>query len=186
MRRRPLAFLSPRRWRLVALALALPLLAGFGGAPLYKNEALKVRGFQPPVGWELQPGSTYPRLLAAWESRDGGRLTLVAQRVAADTTARSLLDESRPALERQGFRGVTVTTPHPAGDDSDRAELDAELDEGRRFVRQLYVVSGGVGYVLTMVGPLVREIQMKRDFDEAAASLSVGDVVAGPEVSPRR
>lgn len=173
------------RWRF-SLVLAVPLLVGLGGAPPYRNEAMKVRAFEPPVGWEAQTGSSYPRLLAAWETRDGARLTLVAQKLAGDTTARALLDESRPALERQGFRGITVTTPRPAGDDSDRVELEASADEGRKLVRQLYATAAGIGYVVTMVGPIARAPQLRRDFDEAVATLSVGDAATGPDVAPRR
>ena len=50
-------------------------------------------------------------------------------------------------------------------------------------MRQLYAVAGDIGYVVTMVGPLTRAPQMKRDFDEAATSLSVGD---GADTAPRR
>lgn len=171
------------RARLLVVAL-LPLLAAAGGRP-FRQDALRVRGFEAPVGWEPQTVGSYARLLAAWETKDGGRLTLVAQKLKLSSmSARALADESRPALERQGFRELKLTTPPPPTDDSDRVLLDAVVDDGHRFVRQLYAVWGDIGYVVTMVGPIARAPQMRRDFDEAATSLSVGDA---PElVTPRR
>jgi hypothetical protein len=51
-------------------------------------------------------------------------------------------------------------------------------------MRQLYAVAGDTGYVVTMVGPILRAPQMRRDFDEAAASLTVGD--SGDSAPPKR
>jgi hypothetical protein len=169
------------RARSLALIALLPFLVAAGGRG-FRNDALKVRGFEPPVGWEAQPVGSYARLLGAWESRDGGRLTLVAQKVKDGANARSLVDESRPALERQRLREIKLSPTPPAGDESDRLVLDAVVDDGHRFVRQLYAVAGDLGYVVTMVGPISRAPQMRRDFDEAATSLSVGDYgVANPK-----
>ncbi|HWE30184.1 MAG TPA: hypothetical protein VHB97_19390 [Polyangia bacterium] len=170
------------RLRLLVVAL-LPLLVAAGGRP-YHNDAMKVRGFEAPLGWEPQPVGSYARLLAAWETKDGGRMTLVAQKVKEGATARSLADESRPALERQRLRDLKLSSVPPAGDDSDRALVDAIVDDGHRFVRQLYAVAGDIGYVVTMVGPIARAPQMKRDFDEAATSLTVGD--SGEAANPKR
>ena len=170
------------RARFAVVVALLPFLVAATGR--FHNDAMKVRGFEPPVGWDAQPVGSYARLLGAWETKDGGRLTLVAQKVAAGASARSLADESRPALARQGFRAITLSPAPPAGDESDRLLLDASIDEGRRFVRQLYAVSGAVGYVVTMVGPAARATGMRRDFDEAAASLSVGD--GGEATAPQK
>ena len=102
---------------------------------------MKVRGFEPPLGWDAQSLGSYARLLAAWEHETGGRLSLVAQSVAPGTGARSLADESKPALLRQGFREIKLSDAPAAGDESDRLILDAVVDDGHRFVRQLYVTS---------------------------------------------
>jgi hypothetical protein len=152
----------------------LPFLVAAGGRSFH-HDAMKVRGFEAPMGWEPQPTGSYPRLLAQWETKDGGRMTLVAQKVRGELDARGLAAESKPALERQGFRAITIAAQAPSGDESDRARLDATVDDGHRFVRQLYVVADGIGYVLTMAGPITRAPQMRRDFEEAAASLSVGE-----------
>jgi hypothetical protein len=160
-----------KRWALVLLAL----FTVAAGGRTFRHDAMKVRGFEPPVGWEPRQASSYPRLLAMWETKEGGRMTLVAQKLKREATARQLVEESRGALERQGFRAIAIADERPSGDDSQRARLDATVDDGHKFVRQLYVVWGGIGYVLTMVGPIARAPQMRRDFDEAATSLSVGD-----------
>ena len=162
------------RARLALVVSLLPFLVAAGGRPFH-NDAMKVRGFEAPLGWEPQPVSSYARLLAAWETKDGGRMTLVAQKVKEGATARSLVEESRPALARQKFRDLQLSAAPPAGDESDRVVLDATVDDGHLVMRQLYAVAGGIGYVVTVVGPVTRAPQLRRDFDEAAASLTVGD-----------
>lgn len=168
--------------------LFAPSFAVAAGPRSYHNDAFKVRAFEPPVGWEAQTASSYPRLLAAYEDKSGARLTLVAQRVAPGTTARALSDESRPALERQGFQSIVVTlerAPDGPEDAPPRVRLEASLDGGRRFVRQLYLVDEGIGYVMTLVGPATRSYSLRRDFDEAAQSLQLGDNPAAAAPSPR-
>jgi hypothetical protein len=164
----------------------VPLVAVAAGGRAYRNDAVKVRAFEPPPGWTLQPQPTggAVRLLAVYDDHDGARLTLAAQKVAPGTTARALADESRPALERQGLRGVTVTVERPPGEEIERARLEATIDRGRRVFRQLYAVTEGFGYVMTMVGAASRTHALKRDFDEAALSLVVGD--SGEAAAPRR
>jgi hypothetical protein len=168
----------------VVIALVPLVAVAAGGGRSYRNDAMKVRAFEPPPGWTLQPTAGAVRLLAAYEDHDGARLTLAAQKVAPGTTARALADESRPALERQGLRGVTVSVERSPGDETERARVEATIDSGRRVFRQLYAVTEGFGYVMTMVGAQSRTHALKRDFDEAAQSLVVGD--NGEPAAPRR
>src|SRR5262245_4151175 len=93
----------------------------------YRNDALRVRSFEPPVGWEKAPQQSYTRLLASYSHAGGGRLTLSAQKVAPSTTAEKLVHQSRTALEHQGFADIHVTP------DGSRVRLEALLDNGRRF-----------------------------------------------------
>jgi hypothetical protein len=172
--------------RLAWLCLLVPAVAVAAGGRSYRNDAVKVRAFEPPAGWTLltlPPGSPV-RLLAMYEDHDGARLTLAAQKTAPGTTARALADESRPVLERHGLRGVAITVERPAGEEQERARLEATIDSGRRVFRQMYAVSEGFGYVLTMVGAASRTHLLKRDFDEAAQSLVVGD--NGEPAAPRK
>lgn len=166
-----------RFWIGAALLLVGGVCWAVGGRQ-YRNEALKVR-FEAPVGWDALGGGSYPRLLAAYEDRDGGRMTLVAQKVAVGTTARALVEESRPALERQGFRNLVVGVDKA---DGTRMRVEAEIGSGHDLVRQVYAVTEGTGFVVTMVGPALRAPQLKRDFEEAASSLVLGDApVALPQ-----
>lgn len=153
-------------------------LIGFGGwcgaiatveaAPrLYRNEAMKVRAFDPPAGWELAPQVTYPGLLATYTHQDGGRLTLAAQRVAATVDAKQLSDQSKPVLTRQGFSAIKVF-PEEGG-----LRLDAVLDGGKRVVRQHYRVVGTFGYVVTMIVPGDKASRHMREFDDALRSLNL-------------
>ncbi len=67
------------RSRFALFVALLPFLVA-AGRP-FRNDAAKVRGFDPPVGWEAQPVGSYARLVGAWETKDGARMTLVSQRV---------------------------------------------------------------------------------------------------------
>jgi hypothetical protein len=183
-RQSPVAVSFARGVALALAALALATLApritradGRG----FHHEAMKVRAFEPPIGWELQPTGSYARLLALWTDKDGDRLTLVAARVAATMTARALADESRPALLRQGFKTIVETSDKALLGDLPRLRLDAQLDEGRKLARQLYVVSDGIGYVITMIGPMTRAPQLRRDFDEAVLTLELGVEPRAPD-----
>jgi hypothetical protein len=161
----------------VWIAMAVLLVGGGAwavGGRAYRNDALKVR-FEAPVGWDALGAGNYPRLLAAYEDRDGGRMTLVGQKVAVGTTARALVDESRPALERHGFRNLVVSVDK---EDATRMRVEAEIESGRQLVRQVYAVTEGMGFVITIAGPASKAPQLKRDFDEAAASLLLGDAPA--------
>lgn len=152
-----------------ALALALaPSLAAGAGVRTYRNEAMGVRAFEPPAGWELAPQASYPRLLASYSHREGGRLTLSAQRLPAGVTAAKLAQQARGPMEKQGYRSIKVQA------DGERVRLEAELDGGRRVVRQLYVVAGEIGYVVTLVAPKSALAHLGGDFEEAVKSLEVG------------
>src|SRR5256885_604510 len=126
------------------LLLLIPLVAAAAGGRSYHNDALKLRAFEPPAGWTMQP-------LAA----------------------------GRPVL-----RAATISVERPAGEEQERARLEATIDSGRRVSRQLYAVTEGFGYVMAMVGAAARTLALKRDFDDAAQSLVVGD--SGEPAAPRK
>ena len=73
---------------------------------LFRNDAMKVRGFEAPLGWEPQPVGSYARLLAAWETKDGGRMTLVAQKVKPGQAAH-VARRGEPAGARSGRASAT-------------------------------------------------------------------------------
>lgn len=155
-------------------ALLVVASLGANSNRVYRNEPMRVRSFEPPVGWQLAPQSSYPRLLASYAHREGGRLTLSAQKVQPGVSAQTLVDQSKPALSKQGFTGIRVKT------DGDGQRLEAELDGGKRFVRQVYLVDGGIGFVITLVAPVASAAHMGADFEEAVKSLTLGLVAPPP------
>src|SRR5947209_2335896 len=74
------------RQRLIFL-MPLLLIAAGAAPPIYRNEAMRVRAFEMPIGWEMAPQSSYPRLLASYSHQAGGRVTLSAQKIAPESTA---------------------------------------------------------------------------------------------------
>jgi hypothetical protein len=168
----------------LALALTLPVatpaLAGPTTLRLCRNDSLRLRGFEPPVSWQPAPQANYPRVVCAYTHPDGGRLTLSAQKVAPGTAAESLAQGARAGLEKQGFSDVRISVDH--SESAPRARLDAHLEGGRRFLRQLYLVDGGLGYVVTLVAGSITEPEMTRDFDWALRTLSIGS--EAPKVDP--
>jgi hypothetical protein len=159
--------------RAVLAAAAIAVLAGAGSTPrLYRNEAMRVRAFEPPIGWELAPQQSYTRLLASYTHTGGGRLTLSAQKVAPGTSARALVEQSQPALMRQGFADIRVQ------DEGGRTRLEALLEGSKRFVKQVYVVERDVAYVITLIAPQAAAPVMLRDFEDTVHSLQLGDVPA--------
>lgn len=157
-------------------------LLGAGSSRVYRNDAVHVRAFAAPSGWELAPQSSYPRLLASYSNHEGGKLTLSGQAVAPTMTAYSLAEQARLPLEKQGFIQVRLQR------DGDRARLDAGLEGGKRFVKQLYVVDGGVGLVVTLIAPTPSAARTAADFEEAVRSLQLGSepAAAGPDAGAAR
>jgi hypothetical protein len=168
MHRRRLAQLSIV-WVGVWVGVLVGLTAlGAGGVRVYRNDAMRVRAFSPPAGWELAPQSSYPRLLAYYAHAEGGRITLSAERVPPSTPASSLAQRARAPLEKQGYAHLQITN---AGD---RTRLEGDLDGGRRLLKQVYLVESGIGYVVTLISPTSAAPHMTADFEEALRSLQLG------------
>ena len=161
----------------VAVAAAIAYAAGPGANRFYKNDALRIRGFEPPGSWQAQPQPNYPRILIAYAHPDGGRLTLSAQKVPAGTTAEAVARAAQPGLLKQGFYDITITYDRDSLRDenaSPRVNLDAKLDGGRRFLKQVYLVDGSLAYIISLAASTVNAPEMARDLDQAARSLSIG------------
>ena len=157
---------------LLALLASSPLSSG-AGAPirLYRNDAMRVHAFEPPPSWVPAPQASYPRLLVSYSHAEGGRITLTAQKVAPGITAQQLAVASHVALENQGFANIQLKSD---ARDPTRVRLAAQLDGGKRFVLQLYLVDSNIGYVVTLAAPRVHEPTMTRDFEAAVRSLQLG------------
>src|SRR5258706_10659576 len=173
--RRETGSLARQIGRASIAAAALALLGGAGSSSrLYSTEARRVRAFEPPIGWEMAPQQSYTRLLASYTHAGGGRLTLSAQKVAAGTSAHTLVAQSQPALQRQGFADIHVQ------DEGPRARLEALLEGSKRFVKQVYVVDRDLAYVITLIAPQSAAPLMLRDFEDAVHSLQLGENAGAP------
>jgi hypothetical protein len=151
---------------LLPLAFAVAAAAMPSMARIYKNEAARVRSFEPPPSWQPAPQASYPRLLVSYSHPDGGRLMLTTQKIAPGTSAAALADAAAPLLMKQGCSDLKRS------DDNGRARLDARLDD-RRFLKQVYVVDGAQAWVISLVAGAVNQPQMERDFESAVRSLVI-------------
>lgn len=130
----------------------------------------------------------YPQVLA-WASRGQGAeravITLVARRLMPGTSAQAFANERR-ALQIAGVRDVRTQLQSVDGW-GQRVVLDGVLDgPERRLLRQIYLVGGGFGYVLTLVAPQVQALPRLRDLEDVAGGLTplVPDPSARPLVPP--
>ena len=146
---------------------------------MFQAAPQRIVAFEPPQGWDRAATPPSARLLATWAHREGGRLTLAADRIATGVDAAHLFDESRAALENQGWTldRVDRNPARPSGDSGSRVLVEASLARGRRHARQLYVVDSGFAYVVTMVASTGQEKNSARDFDAAVSSLRLGEGV---------
>ncbi len=163
------ALLAAAALTLFAVAAARFAAAAPSAGRIFRNDAARVRSFEPPSSWQIAPQASYPRLLASYSHPDGGRLTLTMQKVAPGTTAAALAGAAALELTRQGFSDLK----QKADSEGDRARIEARLDANRRFLRQLYLVDGSQGYVISMVAGTVNQPQMERDFETAVRSLVI-------------
>jgi hypothetical protein len=149
-----------------AAALAVASYAlGAGGGRLYRNEAMRIKAFIVPASWEQSPQPGYPHLLVSYAHEQGALITLTAEKSPRATSADELAEKTRPLLERQGFRDLK-TTPGELG-----TRVDGNLPSKSQVLRQVYIYSGGVAYVVTLVAPSARAAPLTRDFEEALRTL---------------
>src|SRR5262249_6850913 len=95
-----------------------------------------------PRGFELSEQRAYPGLLArAFEHTTSARLSLVAQRVLADETARAYADRNVRSLRKLGYK-VNGTTTGASG----ATIVDAVSPDGKHAIRQAYVVQDPLAY----------------------------------------
>lgn len=152
----------------LAVAFCAPRAFAAGSARQLKAPAQRIAAFEPPVGWERAATPPSTRLLGTWAHHLGGRITLGAERVPSTATAQKLFDDSRAALEKQGWKlGKIDRQPT-------RTTVEATLDQGKRIARQLYLVEDGFAYVITLVAPADQLADRAHDFDESVASLKLG------------
>ena len=117
-----------------------------------------------PAGWTILRQNAYPSVIASMTHRDGGRLTFSGQRAQAGDTAEKLAERSRSALEQNGLR-VERIAPSPL--ESGMVELTGKTSDGKLLLRQLYMIHGATGYVLTLTAPPAKMAQYGKDLEAA-------------------
>jgi hypothetical protein len=119
-----------------------------------------------PLGWTLLRQTSYPSIIAVMTHRDGGRLTLSGQPVGAGATARTLVDQNRPLLEKQGLRIERLRS------EADGVlAVEASTHDGKLAVRQLYSVRVNRGLVLTLAAASAKIPGLTKDFELAWHSI---------------
>lgn len=158
---------------LLLVAVAAGAAAALGGSRVYRNDAWRVRSFEVPRSWESAPQASYPAVLLLAVGPDGAHLSLAAQRIARGVRARGMAEAAAASLGRQGFREVRVADEYDG-----RARLDATYEGGRSSLRQIYVVAGDLGFIVTLTAGSGQVAHLVKDLDEAARSLQIGSIAA--------
>jgi hypothetical protein len=117
---------------------------------------------EAPPGWTPQRQSAYPNVVAILTHRDGGRITLTAQRLRGGETPAQLAERSRPALLRQDMK---IERLAPSAFDSNACEITATSRDGKSELRQIYFIHGANAYVLTLAGAVAKQAQYNKDFE---------------------
>jgi hypothetical protein len=162
-----------------ATVIAIVAVGPARAARTWQEPALRLASFELPRGFTPTPQVAYPWVLVQASAPDGARLVLSAQRVATGTTAVALAEDAARVLAAQGFADVRAARP-TSGGHAEGAEETARLEAttvdrhlGRAVLRQRYVVSGDVAFVLTVLASAAHAGAATRALDEAAESLAI-------------
>jgi hypothetical protein len=141
---------------------------------IYRNPDCGIRVFEVPRGWQVVPRAQvgYPRVLLLAE-RERAHLVLAVQGIQQPMTAMSLAEKTLQALREQRWEKLS------AQEIGRVARIEGELDGGRRVLRQAYVLSDEVAYVLTVVAPREVSERVLRDFETALQSLAIEPLPTG-------
>jgi hypothetical protein len=122
-----------------------------------------------PRGFELSEQRSYPGILArAYEHTTGARLSLAAQRLGPGETARAYVERNQQSLRKLNYKLAPAAT-NSAG----AVILDGTTPDGKRAIRQAYVVRDDVAFVLTLAVAPDTMRYYGRAFDETLRSMSI-------------
>jgi hypothetical protein len=147
------------------LLLALVLLAPTDRTVISERHQVRI---DAPLGWTVLKQTAYPSVVAIMTHREGGRLTLSAQKTRPGETVEALVASNRPALEQQG---VVIDRVAPSSAGEGVTELTGHSRNGRIALRQIYGIRGSWGFVLTLSGPPSKMTQFAHDLELAWHSL---------------
>lgn len=161
------------RWLLVALSLAA--VAGGTAAvradiegEQFQSGAWRVR-LSAPRGWQLTEKTAYPSVLLRMVRRaPDGKMLLTAERIKPGTDARAYALRTVALLKQLRF---TVRTPQLH---SSTGAYFVDSHRGDSHIRQAFLVSGTIGYSLTLEASSNRvRSQHLRAFDFTLRSIQI-------------
>lgn len=163
----------------VVTVLAMPAYAEIDGNSFHSS-AWRIH-ISAPAGWSLSDQSSYPSILLWMYRRDlPGKMLLSVERLRQKQTSLQYAQETSNALKVLGFRVGTPQLHAATGSywiDADKASV---------YLRQALLVSGSVGYSLTLSAenPSIRK-QHVRAFDSALRSIRIDrELPATPTSTP--
>ncbi|HEU5058894.1 MAG TPA: hypothetical protein VFU21_20310 [Kofleriaceae bacterium] len=155
---------------LAVLALASGVTIGAARADIegeqFQSGAWRVR-LSAPRGWQLTEKTAYPNVLLRMVRRaPDGKMLLSAERLEPGTDARAYAVKTAELLKRMGFN-VRPPQLH-----SSTGAYFVDSQRGPSYLRQAFLVSGTIGYSLTLEAPSSRvRSQHLRAFDFTLRSL---------------
>lgn len=134
----------------------------------FESSAWRVR-MTAPKNWQLTEKTAYPNILLRMSRRaPDGKMLLSAERLAPGATALVYAQRTGDLLRQMGFQ---VRSPQLH---SSTGAYFVDCESRGAFLRQAFLVTGGVGYSLTLSAPDYRtRSQHLRAFDYALRSLQI-------------
>ncbi|HLU65016.1 MAG TPA: hypothetical protein VKZ63_01995 [Kofleriaceae bacterium] len=161
-----------KRWALAAAALAVVLGAASARGDIdgdrFESRAWRVR-ITAPRNWQLTEKTAYPSVLLRMVRRaPDGKMLLTAERLPPGTSAEDYAKKTAELMRTMRF-SVRAPQLHSA---TGAYLVDSHRD--RSFLRQAFLVAGGIGYSLTLAAPDNRtRSQHLRAFDAALRSIQI-------------
>lgn len=132
-----------------------------------------------PIHWRMSAQTSYPSVLL-WmhRSNPAGKMLLGVERLTGQTTSVQYAERIKEQLADRGFQ-VQKPQLHAA-----TGAFWIEFDDGELFFRQALLVSGDIGYSLTLAASGARtRSQHLRAFDYALRSIEKIDTAPGADQS---
>ena len=152
----------------------LALILGVGAASAdiegeqFQSGVWRVR-LSAPRGWQLTEKTAYPNVLLRMVRRaPDGMMLLSAERIQPGTDARAYAMKTAEALKTMRF------DVRPAQLHSSTGAYFVDSHRGDSYLRQAFMVSGTIGYSLTLEAPSNRvRSQHRRAFDYTLRSVQI-------------
>jgi len=164
----------PARRGTIVVVAVLALVAGIASVRAdiegeqFQSGTWRVR-LSAPRGWQLTEKTSYPSVLLRMVRRaPDGKMLLTAERISPGTDARAYALKTVELLKRMRFE-VRPPQLH-----SSTGAYFIDSHRGESYLRQAFLVSGTIGYSLTLEAPSNRiRSQHLRAFDYTLRSVQI-------------